>query len=310
MDNRLDKMASVEELESMLQEVLPKNSTSEADPSIPELTRRLIEAGEGVRTASYTHSVCHLFEHYGYKEGRNASYLNSLLLLPVAEELVDFTLRKAWEGGEFGCVDRIIYPIIEFNLAHMEETPKGYMFRPEIITNPEFFQALYSVREQEYFSSMLVDSLTDFCQSDSVSEFFPKFTEALRKRKGLEKITDTTEIIPGVFIDVDQTFIVPSHRNEEDELIYKKLPLTHEYALRKLDEGVPVTIFTGGNTEWAAENLRSAGVDERLQDVKPKRDYIGKALDVCVDDTAPTVQGIRAKTHYSSGKEAWDAEYS
>ena len=82
------------------------------------------------------------------------------------------------------------------------------------------------------------------------------------------------------------------------------------YGIMKLYDKVPVTIFTGGDPVKAAENLKAAGVDKELCNVKSKTEYIGKILETCVDDTAPAIQGFRAKNYYKTGKQAWDAEYS
>jgi hypothetical protein len=288
----------VEELESKLRDLLPKSPTVEVDSAIPELTRELIREGNDAwRTINYTHSVCHLFEQYGKDE----SYLNSTTLLPVAGELVDYTLRKTMEARDFGCVGRIVRPIMDLNLAHLEENPEGFTFRPEILTDPDFIQGFSSSRETEY-----APHLVDFCKSASIGEFFPKYVESLRKEEELGPVLNANEVVPGIFIDVEGTLV----EYDRDDDFYKRLASTQEYALRKMDEGIPVTIFTGAHLEDAVEELKSAGVDERLCDVKPKGEFIGRILETCVDDTAPTMQGFRARTHYESGKKAWDTEYS
>lgn len=50
-------------------------------------------------------------------------------------------------------------------------------------------------------------------------------------------------------------------------------------------------------------------MDKRLLDVKSKKDYLGRTLEVCIDDTHPAIQGFRIKTHYESGEIAWNTEY-
>jgi len=293
----------VEELESRISGMLPKMATSEAFPEVEDLTKRLIKAGETAwRTISYTHSVCHLFEKYGRS---GSSYLYSAALLPAAGELVDFTLRKALKGRDFGCVDRIVHPIMDLNLAYLEDCQEGFTFKPEILTFEEFIQRFSLSGECSYSPELI-----DFCKSKSIGEFFPKFVEALRAEKGLRAIANPNEILPGIFIDVDDTLVNYDHYDKENDIdVFKRLALTQEYALRKLQEGTPVVIFTGDDPNAAIEHLKLAGVDERLLEVKSKKEYIGRTLEICVDDTAPAIQGFRAKMHYESGKIAWDTEY-
>jgi len=302
-------MSSIYEIESKLNGLLPGSHTSVADPKIEALTRELIAEGKSTteRTSSYTHSVCHLFEQYGW--GNGPSYLNSAALLPVAGELVDFTLKKALDAGEFNCVSRIVHPIAKLNLAHLERDSGIFVFKPKIMTNAEFIKN-YSKSED------LSDQkwLADFCKSQNVGEFFPIYVQALRKEKGLGTLTDT-KVVPGVFIDVEGTMITFDRcgdldKNGDREYIYKRLPTTQEYALRKLQEVIPVTVFTGGDIKDIRKNLKSAGVDKKLCKVQPKKEFLGRTLETCIDDTIPTMQGFRAKTHYTSGQQAWDKEYS
>ena len=296
-------LGKIEELEGKLEDLLPKSPTLEGDSAIPELTRELIKEGENAwRTINYTHSVCHLFEKFGWE----ASYLNSTAQFPVVGELVDYTLNKAMKARDFDCVGRIVRPIMDLNLAHLEENPDGFTFRPKILTNPDFIREFSLSRETEY-----EPYLVDFCKSDSIGEFFLKYVESLRKDEELGSVLNADEVVPGVFVDVQGTLIKYDRYDEERQMsIYKKLALTQEYALRKMDEGIPVTVFTGAHFEDAVKELKSAGVDERLCDVKPKGEFIGRILETCVDDTAPAMQGFRARNHYESGKMAWDTEYS
>ncbi len=299
----------IEELESKIGSLLPKRPTLKVDPAIQELTRELINEGENAgRTRSYTHSVCHLFEKFGWRDSYSSSYLNSTAQLPVVEELVDYTLRKALKAGDLGCVGRIVLPIMNLNLAHLEEDLEGFIFRPKILTDPDFIQGFSSSLETEYYPY-----LVDFCKSENMGEFFPKYTEALRKEKKLEPIAESNEVVLGIFVDVNDTLIeYVKYDSEKQRPIYKRIELTQEYALRKMEEGIPVTVFTGGRPEdvkGEGKGLESVGIDKRLCNVKFKGEFIGRILETCVSYTAPAIQGFRAKTHYESGKKAWETEY-
>jgi len=291
---------SVQELENRISRLLPEKPTVQANPEIQELTRQLIDAGKDAwDTIGYTHSVCHMFEKYGH----GSSYLNSPELLPIASELVDFTLRKAMNERDFGCVSRIVQPVANLNLAHLEESPEIIVFRPSIMTDENFIEN-YARSGDVQYSPFLVD----FCKAGNIGEYFVKYAQALRKLEGLDELTDT-EVVPGVFIDVDNTLIFSQWNNAREKVDYSRMPLTQEYALRKLEEGSPITIFTGREPEKAIQNLMAAGVDRRLCAVQPKGRYIGRTLEICIDDSNPIIQGFRAKKYYSSGRDAIAAEY-
>ena len=292
----------IEELESKIRRLLPNGATLEADPTILELTRELIQEGDYARnTASYIHSVCHLFEKYGVEN--NTSYLNSTELFPVAEELVTYTLKKAMNSGIYSSVSRIVLPIMKLNLTHSDETPGGFTFKPTILSDPKFIHGLSQDTEIKRMPYLLA-----FCNSNSIEEFVEIINE-MQKLGG--PISNPTSILPGVFIDVDGTLIeYESHDSKRQKANYKIFVRTQEYALRKMEEGIPVTVFTGADLEDAVEKLKIAGVDERLHDVKSKEEYLGRWLETCVDDTVPSMQGFRAMIHYKSGKCALDAEYS
>jgi hypothetical protein len=294
----------VNELESKITSELSAFPDSGDDSRIIELTRELITEGESVLhgVSIYNHNVCHLFEGFGRGQ---PSYLDSTATLPIAGELVNYALGKAAASGDFGCTGRIISPIIDLNLIGLEDTLDGFTFKPEIFSDANFIETISSSSEAEYISSLI-----NFCKSGSMGEFFPRFVQGLRAKEGLEKLADTSEVSPGVFIDVDGTLVSRSYDTNKHESVYEKLASTQEYALGKLSEGLPVTVFTGGDPAEAIKNLISAEVDERLLDVRSKHDYIGRILEICVDDTAPAMQGFRAKTHYKSGEIALDTERS
>lgn len=292
------------EIESQLWGVLPK-SGEKANPEISKLTKELIAAGgDSWNIVGYTHSVCHLFEKYGYGEG-SRSYLNSSDLFPVADKLVNYTLARAMKGRDFGCVDRIVSPISSLNLAHLEDDWKKFVFKPEILSNPEFIEAFDKSSKREY-----VGQSVDFCRSKNPKGFFKAYVKLLRERDKVDLTKEIGTVVSGVFIDVEGTLLTYKGYDSNQKLIVEKDSSVEKYALRKIKEGVPVTVFTGGNPKELGERLRKVELDERLLDVKSKAEFLGSILEVCVDDTVPTMQGFRAKKHYQSGEAAWKAEYS
>jgi hypothetical protein len=297
------------ELECDLLDVLPEGQISEVNQVITELTKEYIRAGDNVNVDDYTHSVCHLFEKYGMRVDPFSPYKGSYLniaeeQLSVAGELVDYTLMKALREGSLACVGRIVRPIMDLNLAHLEDNSGVFFFKPQMLADENFISHLSESKDSEGEPYLI-----DFCESERIAEFFPKYVDAIRKTQEEGPVLNLNDVLPGVFIDVANTLIEYDHY-EEDLFPFKKLASTQEYALRKMNEGIPVTVFTGGDVENAVELLEDAGIDKRLCNVKPKEDFIGKTLETCVDDTAPAMQGFRAMTHYTSGKMAWDAEYS
>ncbi len=292
------------DLEEILKERLPTKSKRKVDSEIEPLTRKFIDAQYS------THAVCHLFEGYGRKS-EEGSYLYSSNLLGIAEELVNATLLPTIKYSDFSCVDRIIEPIIAYNLDHLEENKEGFAFKPSILTNAEFIAAygkyLKANPSGEWAKKGLHGYLLEFCESKSMSEFFAKYTDGLRKAENIDTPIEEKEVVPGVFVDVDGTLIKSIYSNGKSDPV--KINPTYQYVLKKLEEGIPVTVFTGGRLDEALGKLRAAKVDERLCDVKSKTGYINRTLEKCIDDTSPTRQGFRAKTHYESGEEAWNAEY-
>lgn len=258
---------TVNDLENEIQVLLPKNATIQVFPEITELTRELINAGKDVwRVSSYTHSICHLFEKYA--KGR--SYLHLLGQLDIVEDLVNYTLNKAAQSGEMSCTRRILGPVMELNLAHMEENPQGFIFKPEILNDPKFVERLQSSGEINYSLYM-----ADFCKANNIGEFFPLFVNALRKEEELEPISDE-ELVKGIFIDVDNTLIEFDGYDSGEFFSrkYKKLPLIEEYALKKMEEGSDVTIFTGGDHQDTLEKMQKANLNSRLFDnIKAKKIY-------------------------------------
>lgn len=291
------------ELESKISRLLPMRGASIANLEIINLTKMLIaESKNAWRTIGYTHAVCHLFEKYGRKDEK--SYLHATQLFPIAEQLVDVTLKKATQEQDFGCVSRIVRPIADLNLANLEQNQKGFTFKPTILTATEFLKGYSTSSDVEYRPW-----LVDFCKAQNIGDFFPIYAQALRAKKKLGTVVEE-DLACGVFIDVDDTLISGKWDSKTGKVGYIVKPLIQEYALRKISEGRNVTIFTGGDPKVASETLDKTGLDKKLVMVKPKAEFIGRTLEICVDDTIPAIQGFRAKTHYESGVQAYNAEYS
>jgi hypothetical protein len=306
MKNYDEFESNLRKIEANLEQVLPNVLTEVQDEQITALTKELIGAGNiadnpidytyAEYTRDYTHSVCHLFEHYP----GSPSYLYATGNVADTEALVNFTLQNAVKAGDFSCVGRIIDPIMNLNLAHMDQDESGFIFRPEILRAPEFVK-LFSTSEETTWTPYLAD----FCTAKSIGEFFPAYVQALQGLAKLPKTLDLGTVLPGVFMDVEGTFI--EYDGSDD--LYKQMPKAEAYSLRKLRENEPVIVFTGGNLENARQKLENANVASELSTVRSKFDFLGKVLEIVVDDTAPAIQGFRAKKHYWTAQEAWYAEY-
>jgi len=200
-------------------------------------------------------------------------------------------------------VKRIITPIIDYNLDHMAETQGSFAFKPAVLKDPAFIAALGESEEAEYGRTCL-----DFCKAETIEDFFKLYVEELKREEKIEAGgSQDTETMPGIYVDVDGTL----HHGKDYETGEPAgiTEIAQEYVLKKIEEGVSVTVFTGGSPEEAAKRLEEAGADKRLLKVESKKGYIGKTLEVLVDDTPPERQGFRARTHYASGQQAMDAEY-
>jgi hypothetical protein len=296
------------DLEEKIKMILPTSSKPEIDPRIEQLTKEFIDGRYS------THSVCHLFEGYGRKcdEDSEGSYLYSEDPAQIAEELVNTTLTIAMNGNCFSCVDRIITPIMAYNLDHIGENETGFAFKPKILSDVNFIKAYGSYIKahlsDDWARKELYGYQLEFCESSGIQDFFNKYVAGLKTVKKVQATQDEKDVLSGIFIDVDNTLI--KYENFSGQFSPVKISLTHRYALKKLEEGIPVTVFTGGPLDEAMKKLRVANVDERLCNVKSKSDYLGRILDKCIDDTPPARQGLVANTYYDSGKIAWATEYS
>ncbi len=96
------------------------------------------------------------------------------------------------------------------------------------------------------------------------------------------------DITPGVFVDVEGTLIANGFNK----------PLA-SYLTHLLDNGIPVTVFTGGDVEKLSKDLEASGLDRRLFPIQQKVNSSGKCLEVLIDDTAPNYQ-IFAATIYEN----------
>lgn len=296
------KMEKYIELERKISELLPQNP-GEAAANIEEissLTDLMINERDDVDISYYAHSVCHLFD---YGKGAKGSYLNSTSLLELAEKLVNATFESPINlrmldsnaGGIIFYFYRVIESIVQYNLDNMEKCKDGFAFKPAVFNNPALIEQLTEAAKK----SCPVQYVA-FCTAKNVEEFFQAYVESLKQESGVKSDgTNNTETLPGVFVDVDDTLY-----NYEGII-----ESTQTYLMKKIEDGIPVTVFTGGDPKEAAEKLKKCGIDGRLLDVKSKSDYIGKTLEVCIDDTKPPRQGFMAKTYYSSGQKAMDAEY-
>jgi len=84
----------------------------------------------------WSHSLCHLFEGYnpGYPHYRS---LLEPRFLKTAEKLVNECISRGLEANNAGCMDRVIHPIIRYNLANIktkEDLERRYDFKPAVLT--------------------------------------------------------------------------------------------------------------------------------------------------------------------------------
>lgn len=104
----------------------------------------------------------------------------------------------------------------------------------------------------------------------------------------LRKAKSATDFLPGVFIDVGRTLVEyprigESRLSDFAEAFIKITPIDYR-----------VTIFTGGDPISTTDELRKLGVPERFLPVQSKNKFVGKRLELVIDDTSPDIQGFAA----------------
>jgi len=283
----------------------------------------------------WNHTVCHFIEGYGHDvDGKMPSLLNYIEKsdFPQYKEALDVLVARAFP--EPNCLDRIVLPIVEFNLNAWIKDPSAPTFAhvSPAMREPSNIEAAKEVFKKEDWRdprrALLLmqcsgpaelwksakasgipifgdDRLSDygkapFSKSDlsvyladvipNIATLAGGFTAAEVANNLTTRISGDT--VPGVFVDVDGTLLhsnslVPYSKDIESNL------------LEAMGRGIPVTVFSGGDPKVQSARLLASGADPRLAEVRSKRDYVGKRLEVLIDDTPAAVGGFGAERYMS-----------
>jgi len=287
-------MSEYTEIESKISGLLPKTKARTCE-NLDEIVRLTGLMATTTKDRYYTHSVCHLFEGYGNPRLDNrGSYLYCEGLFEAAEKVANAALMEAVKSRNFDCVTRIVYPIITYNLNNMVEGQKGFAFKPNALSDPKFIEAYKEYIDQwdkdDEFNKNLKAYQIEFCEAEEMGKFYSESLRKMQEAYGASPSKpDSAKEVSGIYVDVDDTLLT-----KYPDKLNNKL---QTYLVRQMDDGKQVTVFTSGDPKKASEALRRFGADSRLLDVKSKSEYLGKTLEVCIDDTIPAWQGFTAKVY-------------
>lgn len=301
----------------------PGVGTEPRTKALQGLTRLWLECPTTLE--EWTHSLAHLFEGDPFKfdpaqkEDRGHQ-----------EQLLGELVRRCVVGHGDHNADRVLRPLLNFNLKHfnLARPGEGFAYRPEVLRNPDFVVLL---RERQ-------PVIAAFCSSDGPREFLrqalpcilrdasnsplakyldyqlpglgetelePYWREALGVPPGdllslelLQKLVNQSrqavEPRPGLFVDVAGTLL--------DADGHLKTALVDKMQ-RYQAKGWQVAACTGGSVEEARRRLAAAGFPLSLFSVVSKQTFVKTMqLELLVDDTVPEYQGFQAKRHFSTGE--------
>jgi hypothetical protein len=298
---------------------------------------------------SWSHSVCHLIETYhgprkdpgGSKRKRgdysSPSFLDTDEAREILKVLVDESVaRQKLSPNDAGCSDRIVKPIILYNLvsAGKDGLRQNYAFKPESLNDRAYANILSSRLKEngadlgafletntplEYYERMLRDGI------DMPSRFDP--TTQLELLQTLEKELSHD----AVDAYVQKKFAPNGQKTTFEEMVrnyaeykdakaelrgwfvdvegtlivknYEGATELNGYLVERMEKaasgGSPVTVFTGGDPVKMTEALARLGFPSKFLPVVSKSDYRGKVLEVLIDDTPPEYQGFKAADYQS-----------
>lgn len=270
----------------------------------------------------WSHSLCHLFENYG----KGASFLD----VPdaTAGKLVDEAVRRSIEGHEKGCIDRIVQPIVSYNLDHMDPAALDarFPFKQDSLNNEELASLVrgeYSMHASIFCTANSPREFLVTCVKEKV--FLPRgmtglppemvvtFLNAIKNDVTEEemhtyinkfyRVNDqetTLETLTGNFtesLDASEK-LEGVYVDVEGTLITKKEGKLNDRLVTLMEKestaGKKVVVFSGGAPEEMTQRLRSLGFPEKFLPVVSKNDFRGKVLDEVIDDTIPQYQGFKA----------------
>ena len=301
-------MFGYEEAEHTLKEVFfvaretGKLNTDFVDKLVDILV--LISNMRDINYGGWAHTVCHLFEKYAYNPGH--SFLGYPTTFGFAKKLIDEMVKRGLAEdpitfeSAFGCVERIIGPVREYNIDHIVELDGEFPFRPDSLTNPAFLRLLDELEAStgKDWIKKKIQNIKSFCGATTTRDLLGAQKAAVEcMAANFDAAKNASEIVSGLYVDVDGTLLFGNGRIN---------PFTIERMTAAVETGRVVKIFSDGDPHEQTERLRALGVDERFLPVLRKSDFRGKILEEVIDDTPPQYQGFRALCYYrNSSAKLW-----
>jgi len=295
---------------------------------------------------SWSHSLCHVFEHYGRGEEQADSLLCSASIQPSCTRLIDEAVARSVKNSSAGCMHRIVGPLLTYNIDQIvpDDLDGKWAYKPASLENEKFVRIINGDKED---SEMAL-----FCTSTSprpvLLALIKKYVDPNNKYKEYsalhalepEKLAALlAKLVPGD-ISAEEADVVVRQRFEKEGLDRLTLmgnlaqvesakelvdavmvdvdgTLVLEEALSSnvlslmealAAAGRRVIVFTGGDPEKQTEKLVQLGLDAKFLPVQSKEKYRGKILETVIDDTLPQLQGFKTGNYYH-GRAGWKKDW-
>jgi hypothetical protein len=287
-----------------------------------EAAKRLCEIRD--RSPYWNHSVCHFIEKYGQRDYDSLlDYLDSGF--PQYQEAMDMLVAKAFP--DTNCLDRILCPVLSYNLDKEAETGnhEAFAYLPPALALPENLavaQGFFTKSEHNdtrgvrlMMESKSPRELWEKAQAEKVPLFSGHAIEKYKKSPlskealityldacyDIKKRTggmDANTVVENLFVESTGKTLKGVFVDVDDTLLHAN-GQANEGLVKSLKEaeaaGVKVTIISGGDPETQKERLAQAGMV--VKKVIPKASLRGAKLETLIDDTKPALSGFGANTY-------------
>lgn len=328
-DRKIYKILAAHEMLAKRALEISNTIDTDARPLLDAATDALIKFKD-VDYGGWSHSVCHPIETYG-QERCPSSFLDTESSREDLTKLVNESVARQKESShDVGCSDRIVGPILLFNLKQAVTTnlEKPYSYKPESLKDPEYVDILKNNLDDKYSLDVKIflstDTPLEFCSR--VINSGGKLPWRLLPSEQLELLGELKKHLPA---DVLNSYVQKIYHPNGKDITFDELQgnfsgfkeakdvvkgvyvdvddtlisngKLNKSLVEKLEglavEGREIIVFTGGNVANAEDQLRRLGLPEKFLSIRSKSDYRSKILESLIDDTPPEYQGFGAKEY-------------
>jgi hypothetical protein len=274
-----------------------------------------------------THSLCHLFEGYP----KRVSFFDEPVDKKIIQKLVDESAKEAIEVQHLGCMDRILAPLMGYNLDNLDldklDNKEGFVIQInekyrdnllQVIESDEYGEDVNGryllssktprelitnlIKKGKYFDKLiskpeqevnLLNAVKENVTAKEMNKYFKGENTLENLTKDVYLSKNAAGLVKGIYVDVDGTLINCNQHGQEDYLNEELA----DYLIRQKQKGKNVVIFSGGSPEKQTKRLEKVKVSDSLLPVASKDKYKGKILEVLIDDTKPEYQGFKANNY-------------